>query len=564
MFGLQHAQAGGEAVSWRQSVVSECRTHHCMGGGPLYRERFDEVVKFHEPGLAPVRRSGQAWHIGPDGSAVYEQRFLQTFGFYEGVATVVSEQGWYHIDPRGRERYGERHGWCGNYQDGRCTVREADGAYLHLNEAGRPAYSERWRYAGDYRDGIAVVQGDDGFSTHVDRGGLLLHGQWFLDLDVFHKGFARAHDREGWTHVGLDGRPAYGRRFSMVEPFYNGQARVETIEGRLEIIDTTGATLVVLRPALLDEFHALSTDLVGFWRTRVIEVAARRGVVDALPACVADVAERCRFSEDGALRLLDALGELHLVEHDREGRWVVTPRGAYLGASHPQSLAGAALEAAGPLADRWARLDDMLRGDDAPRPTIFEEIGVQPERQRRHHRMLESYAAHDYSSLIAHLPIHAGDSVLDAGGGTGWLAQQVRARFPGVEVRVGDLPVVVASSSDDGVQQVALELLEPWPLTADVVILARVLHDWPDEVALRILHHARAALRAGGRLVVLELLRPDDGFDGALCDLHLLAVTGGRERRQSQWLNLLERAGFRVDAVIRGSSVPSLVAATVA
>lgn len=551
-------------MSWRQAVVSECRTHHQLHGLPLYAERFDEVLKFHEPGLAPVRRGPRAWHIGPDGTAAYARRFARTFGFYEGSAAVVSQQGWHHIVPSGQDLYDARHGWCGNYQGGRCSVRDVDGAYFHLDERGRPAYAVRWRYAGDYRDCIAVVQGHDGRSTHIDRNGALLHDRWFLDLDVFHKGLARARDDRGWTHVGLDGTPAYARRFSMVEPFYNGQARVETEAGALEVIDSAGATLVVLRPATRDEFHALSADLVGFWRTRAIEIAARRGVVDALPASTIEVAERCGFDEDGARRLLDALGELRLVEHAGRDAWVATPRGAYLGASHPRSLAAAALEVAGPLSERWARLDDELCGDRATASKLFAELGTQPERLRRHHRMLESYAAHDYASLIDHLPIRDGDSVLDAGGGTGWLARHVQARFTGAEVVVGELPSVVAASSDHAVRRIPLDLMQPWPIDVEVILLARALHDWSDEAASRILGHARAALRTGGRLAVLELLRPDEGFDGALCDLHLLAVTGGRERRRSHWMRLLERAGFRVDAVVRGSAVPSLVVATVA
>ena len=36
----------------------------------------------------------------------------------------------------------------------------------------------------------------------------------------------------------------------MIEPFYNGQARVETHANGLEVIDEAGATIGVLRPAL--------------------------------------------------------------------------------------------------------------------------------------------------------------------------------------------------------------------------------------------------------------------------------------------------------------------------
>jgi hypothetical protein len=111
---------------------------------------------------------------------------------------------------------------------------------------GKAAYPERYRYAGDYHDGWAVVQREDGRHSHVDIDGKLLHGKWFFDLDVFHKGFARACDAEGWHHVDVRGLPLYSQRFAAVEPFYNGQARVKDIDGSLLVIDERGNSLVTL------------------------------------------------------------------------------------------------------------------------------------------------------------------------------------------------------------------------------------------------------------------------------------------------------------------------------
>ena len=76
-----------------------------------------------------------------------------------------------------------------------------------------------------------MVQNHAGAHTHVDMNGVLLHGKWFRDLDVFHKGYARAADVQGWYHVDMAGQPLYCRRFKAVEPFYNGQARVEGLDG---------------------------------------------------------------------------------------------------------------------------------------------------------------------------------------------------------------------------------------------------------------------------------------------------------------------------------------------
>jgi hypothetical protein len=241
-------------MSWTLLEVAADGSHHrTRDGVPAYAERFDEVLKFHAPGLAPVRRVGEAWHIRSDGSAAYERRFTKTFGFYEGLAAVVGSSGWHHITPEGRAAYVARYAWCGNFQGGRCTVREPNGDYLHIDPERHAISPDRWRYAGDYRDGIAVVQAADGRSTHVDLEGRLLHGRWFIDLDVFHKGYARARDEDGWTHVDSSGKIVYAQRFAAVESFYNGQARVERFDGALEVIDGSGTLVVELRPPILAE-----------------------------------------------------------------------------------------------------------------------------------------------------------------------------------------------------------------------------------------------------------------------------------------------------------------------
>ncbi|MCZ6688101.1 MAG: methyltransferase [Planctomycetota bacterium] len=236
-------------VDWFATTISDDGSHHLLDGKPLYEAHFDEVLTFHTPGLAPVRRGLNAWHIRPDGSPAYERRFLHTFGFYERVAAVLTEEGWCHIRPDASDAYPDRYAWCGNFQGGRCTVRLPNGSYFHITASGAAAYQNRWRYAGDYSDGRGVVQGDDGTYTHIDLDGKAIHGRWFLDLDVFHKRIARARDDGGWLHVDFLGNAIYSRRFAMVEPFYNGQARVETFDGSLEVIDEAAVALVVLRPA---------------------------------------------------------------------------------------------------------------------------------------------------------------------------------------------------------------------------------------------------------------------------------------------------------------------------
>jgi len=554
-------------MSWLRLKVAPDGSHHMTAtGAPAYGERFDEVLAFHAPGLAPASRGGEAWHIHSDGSAAYARRFMRAFGFYEDLAAVVDATGWHHILPDGRDAYPERYAWCGNFQDGRCAVREPGGAYLHVAAGGRPVYAERWRYAGDYRSGAAVVQAADGRSTHINASGGLVHGRWFVDLDVFHKRFARARDEDGWLHVDQAGRPVYARRFAAVEPFYNGQARVERFDGALEVIDESGTPIMELRAFRRSEFAALSEDMVGFWRTQTIAVAVRLGVVESLPATEADLAARCRLRPDRSGRLLRALGELHLVTRPtgKGGRWELTPRGALLRGDHPLTLADAALEYAGPMSDMWSGLADALAaGTGWSAPDVFGDVARDRGRREAHHRMLRSYARHDYSEVPRALDLRGDERIVDAGGGLGALARFVLEAYPSVQVTVLDRPEVIeqarAHAPVHGLDWHPADLFESWRLEADVVLLSRVLHDWDDEGACRILRRARRALSPGGRVIVIEMLLRDAVVAGGLCDLHLLMATGGQERSAEQFKQLFRAADFQLDAARTIGALPSIL-----
>ncbi len=548
-------------MSWRNLHVAACGTHHLdEHGQPAYGERFDEVLNFHAPGLAPVLRSGRAWHVRSDGSAAYDRRFTRTFGYYEGSAAVVAVDGWHHVTTDGCDAYARRHDWCGNFQHGRCAVRDHGGAYFHVTPLGEDAYPARWRYAGDYRDGVAVVQANDGHSTHIRLDGTLLHGKWFVDLDVFHKGYARARDEDGWMHIDLRGRPTYSRRFHAVEPFYNGQARVERFDGGLEVIDENGVRLVELRSARRSDFASLSTDLVGFWRTQTIGAAVGLGVIEALPATDEEVAERCGLHDDGARRLLRGLGELRIVARQGD-QWTLTERGELLRTDHALTLADAALEYAGPFTAMWARLPDALRRNTSwTAPDVFREVAHDADRRVGHHRMLRSYARHDYAEVCRAFDLRGDEHVIDAGGGLGVLAQWIIDAYPSAAVTVLERPEVVAMAPPESmVRWRSGSLLEPWEVEADAVVLSRVLHDWDDAEALQILCHARATLSHGGCLYVVEMLVPEESVAGGLCDLHLLMATGGRERTAAHFGRLFSAAGFELTEVRKLPALPSVI-----
>ena len=557
--------------NWRDCRISADGTHHVCDGRPAYATRFQEVLKFHAPGLAPVLDDSGAYHIIPDGLPAYDARHVRTFGFYENRAAAHSTDGWFHILPDGSPLYPERYAWCGNFQEGRCPVRLHDGRYFHIDEEGTPAYSELHRYAGDFKDGYAVVQRDDGRHSHIDQSGALLHGRWFLDLDVFHKNFARARDEQGWHHVDMHGQPLYRNRYGNVEPFYNGQARVEGIDGALSVIGETGETLVDLREPLRSPLEELSGDMVGIWRTQAVRAAVELGVFESLPASAQDIERSLELADSVGARLMRALAEMGLVLRDDKGVYHCTQKGVLLQRSHPLSLADAAPLWGGETYAAWAEAEYSLRtGQSAFRKlyghNLFEHLRERPEQLRSSHRAFASYAKHDYQSLAISFDFGIHGHILDAGGGTGELAFALLRAYPNLTATVMDLPEVVCESEPPEEMQARCQfaagnLFEQWPVHSEAVVLARVLHDWPDDEAVRILARAREAIPTGGTLYVIEMVLGDITGAGGLLDLNMLIVAGGAERTEEQFRRLLDSAGFSLFDVTPTRSVSSVIRA---
>jgi SAM-dependent methyltransferase len=313
-----------------------------------------------------------------------------------------------------------------------------------------------------------------------------------------------------------------------------------------------------VRPAIQCAFSELSADMVGFWKTEIIAAAVKLNIIEALPGRLKAIAAAYSIPYRKLNRVLNALGEMGIVRMNSTlSEWELTAKGRFLKQDHPKTLADAALEYAGPLQQAWKSLPAAILREDYCPPDIFQIVANDERRKHTHHRMLRSYALHDYEELVPFLPIRPGERVVDAGGGSGILAEMIKAHFNDIEIAVFDLPEI-ARLVGRNIQSCGGDFFRKWPITADVIILARVLHDWNDDKALLILQTARKALSHGGRLVVVEMIFSESGYNGSLCDLHLLVESGGTQRTREQFRRLLEEAGFDASFILETHS-PSII-----
>jgi len=145
--------------------------------------------------------------------------------------------------------------------------------------------------------------------------------------------------------------------------------------------------------------------------------------------------------------------------------------------------------------------------------------------------------------------------VVDVGGGDGRLLLVLLSRNTGLK---GTL-VELASATERGREALASKGLtdrshvvvgsffDSLPKGADLYILAQVIHDWPDDEAVRILRRCADATRPNGRVLLAErVVEPTPSLQHLRADLLMLALFGSGERSRPEFMTLASAAGLQI------------------
>lgn len=308
--------------------------------------------------------------------------------------------------------------------------------------------------------------------------------------------------------------------------------------------------------------HELSGDLVSFWKTQTIYAAVKLGVMDALPGSLQAIATETRLNKANCLRLLRGLWELNLVTVKDE-HWDLTPKGQLL-TPKKSSMASAAEIWAGSHYLQWQSLAESLQSDLISQKDYFSSLVKDKNLLNTYQNALSGYAINDYQVILELISWKEHQCILDAGGGNGVLLSLLLKNYQHLEGILIELPEVIAQIKKEEalerrIEYKGIDFFEPWNVVADAIILSRVLHDWPDYLALELLKRAKEALAPGGKMYVLEMILDQDSPKGSLLDLNMFVMTGGCERTLQDWQSLFEKANLRLSKRTELSSVVSIL-----
>jgi hypothetical protein len=308
---------------------------------------------------------------------------------------------------------------------------------------------------------------------------------------------------------------------------------------------------------------ALARLLDGYLITQLLHVAVRLDLashLDGGPRTAADVADELGVDADRLRRVLRGLASEQVLTEDVEGRFGLTDLGRRLG-----SVAGAATARGDLYYPAAGHLFEALRPGRVPfelayGAPLFDHLAASPDHAAVFQHSMVDRARREADAVADAFDFAGCRTVVDVGGGRGVVLAALLHRQPDLRGVLADqenaLPAAQAYLQSAGVADrvtcAAIDFFDQVPPDGDVYLLCRVLHDWNDADAVRILETCRADMPDTARLVVVDAIVPELASDAPAAirmDLNMMMLLGAGERTAAEVRTLLEAGGFKPERI---------------
>lgn len=296
--------------------------------------------------------------------------------------------------------------------------------------------------------------------------------------------------------------------------------------------------------------------------------------VEAGPRSVEELASQTRTNPPALYRLMRATACVGVLAELPDGRFSETPMSAVLRSNANPSLRALAIMGGREWHGRgWSQLEYCVRtGRQALEQVygahIFEYLKQNPEEAQIFNDTMTALSMIDSPAVAEAYSFDGVHSIVDVGGGHGLLLATILAKNPHLRGTLYEVPHVIEGCRNGPLTHVmerctlaSGDMFSSVPAGADAYIMKHIIHDWPDDLCVKILTACRKSVNAGGKLLVVDnVIQPGNHFSpGKFLDLQMLIFPGGCERTEKQFSDLLAAGGWRVSRIIPTAAADSIV-----
>ena len=203
-------------------------------------------------------------------------------------------------------------------------------------------------------------------------------------------------------------------------------------------------------------------------------------------------------------------------------------------------------------------LPDTLSNGD-PSYICFEDLDADPEERRLFDDAMANISAILAPSVLSAYDFSQCRSLMDLGGGSGFLLASILKAHPSLHGVLVDRPAALDYARTrpfweglaDRVRFEAGDFFEFVPNGCQACLMKNVLHDWDDARARQILQNCRRAILDDGLLVLVEysLGAENTPSVGKMLDVMMMTSFAGKERTVDEHRELLASADFELTSV---------------
>ncbi len=313
--------------------------------------------------------------------------------------------------------------------------------------------------------------------------------------------------------------------------------------------------------------------LMGYIPTRVIYVAVKLGIADHIRddgASAQDLGQKLNVHPGALYRVLRVLAGLGVLHQDENDRFFVTPFGVTLRTDSPHSVRDYAIYSHEFVYDRLSNITESVRTGKPMIADFFAYLRSNPELETIFHAGMGNQGRIETKAILQDFDFSKCRQVVDVGGGNGAFLSSLLGSHDQVSGVLFDQESAIraAESSRGGslprCELVAGDFFDSVRSGGDIYILKRVLFDWTDDEAVKILENCRKAADGDARLLIIEPLigSRNEQTPADLYDITFLVLLTGRVRSVDEYSDLLCRAGFRFEKIIPTDSDVSILEAS--
>jgi hypothetical protein len=311
--------------------------------------------------------------------------------------------------------------------------------------------------------------------------------------------------------------------------------------------------------------------LFGKHITYSLSAVARLGVadhIDGRPVPVTELAAKVGAHAASLYRVMRMLATVGVFEEHENQSFSHTALSELLTTDAPGSLRYLATF----WGDSWSTrafeniTHTLCTGEDGVTKAYgkhaFEVLADEPAQAETFHRGMVNVSAMVGDAVAKAYDFSGFTRIADIGGGHGMLLASILHNYPYLKGMLYDLPEVVAgapqaeclSGIENRIQIEAGSFFQRVPGGCDAYVLKNIIHDWSDNDCRIILKLIREQLPPHGRVLLCEMVVPDEHSRPALAkmfDVEMLVVTpGGKERTATEFSHLFRSAGLELRRII--------------